>query len=138
MVLGTLHINGLKPHKHHSKWRVKYNFFKCFKTVKHHIFHYISHDLQHNSPVELNVRYQLSDGPSNIGRSLRQLMRSVRNSLLGPPVSMASSKQPASSVNFTNNSLFVLYDARLNPRTAPSHTLERLMLNLLQLLLLIT
>ena len=69
-----------------------------------------------------------------MGRFLRWFIRSVRNSRLGPPVSNPSSKDPASSVNLTKMSLFSEYELRRNPLTAPSHTSDLDMLNLLTFL----
>lgn len=69
-----------------------------------------------------------------MGRDCNWLIRSVRNSRFGPPVSIPSSKEPASSLNFTSKSDFSEKLDRLNPLNAPSQTFERVILNLLTVL----
>lgn len=87
-----------------------------------------------NPPAELYTSYRLSGGPSKIGRFLRRFIRSVRNSRLGPPVSNPSSQDPASSENLMKMSLSSEYELRQNPQTAPSHTSDLDILNLLTFL----
>lgn len=69
-----------------------------------------------------------------MGRDCNWLIRSVRNSLLGPPVSIPSSKEPASSLNFTGKPNFSEKLEHLNLLNAPSQIFEHVILNLLTVL----
>lgn len=69
-----------------------------------------------------------------MGWSFRCFMSRVKNSRLGPPVSIPSSRTPVSSVNLTSMSQVSEYVVRLKPLTAPSQTLALEMLNLRTLL----
>lgn len=83
-----------------------------------------------NKPVLFIAKFLLSSGPSNIGDMDKASMRIRRNSLRGPPKSIASSFLPKSSENFTFIEKCGLYVTLLNPRMAPSKTAERFILNL--------
>ncbi|MED6234452.1 hypothetical protein ATANTOWER_030384 [Ataeniobius toweri] len=83
-----------------------------------------------NKPVLFIAKFLLSSVPSNIGDMDKASMSKRKNSLRGPPKSIASSFFPKSSENFTFIEKCGLYDTLLNPRMAPSKTAERLTLNL--------
>lgn len=84
-------------------------------------------------PLLSNDRYLPSSLPSKNLLVLMASIKSVRNSRVGPPVSTASSVCPMSSVNLTKRLQVGSNEERLNPLRAPSQTLERFILNLLQL-----
>lgn len=80
-------------------------------------------------PLLSRLRSLLSCGPVNRQLVWICFMSKRRNSLLGPPLSMPSSRSPESSVKRHIMSLLGLYVDRLNPLNAPSKMQSRLILN---------